>query len=105
MPVSPVISSRLSVTGSDMQNSEKSLSETKVGLTEPKVAIRKKLLTSPVECSLMGNLPMVKMIQFIEPVMNDMVLIKVTQAEMGIIKHSVTLFQGIWESRKELLEL
>ena len=24
---------------------------------------------------------------------------------MGIIKHSVTLFRGIWESRKELLEL
>ena len=50
MLVSPVISSRLSVTGSDMQNSEKSLSETEVGLTEPKVAIRKKLLTSLVEC-------------------------------------------------------
>ena len=105
MPVSPMISSRLSVTGSDMQNSEKSLSETEVGLTEPKVAIRKKLLTSPVECSLMGNLHMVKMIQFAEPVMNGTVLIKVTQAEIGIIKHSVTLFQGIWESRKELLEL
>ena len=24
---------------------------------------------------------------------------------MGIIKHSATLFRGIWESRKELLEL
>ena len=32
-------------------------------------------------------------------------LFRSTQAEMGIIKHSVTLFQGIWESRKELLEL
>ena len=78
VPMSPVISSRSSVTGLDMQNSEKSLSEAEVGLTEPKVIIRKKLLTSPVECSLMGNLHMVKMIQFAEPVMNGTVLIKVT---------------------------
>ena len=95
VPMSPVISLRSSITGSDMQNSEKSLSEAEVGLTEPKVTIRKKLLTSPVECSLMGNLHMVKMIQFAEPMMNGTVLIKVTQEEMGIIKHSVTLFQGI----------
>ena len=78
MPVSPVISSKSLVTGSDMQNLEKFLSEVEVGLTEPKVAIRKKLLTSLVECSLMGNLNMVKMIQYAEPVMNGTVLIKVT---------------------------
>ena len=53
----------------------------------------------------MGNLHKVKMIQFAEPEMNGMILIKATQEEMRIIKHLVTLFRGIWESRKELLEL
>ena len=53
----------------------------------------------------MGNLHKVKMIQFAEPEMNGTILIKATQEEMRIIKHLVTLFRGIWESRKELLEL
>ena len=53
----------------------------------------------------MGNLHRVKMIQFAEPEMNGTILIKATQEELGIIKHSVTLFRGIWESRKELLEV
>ena len=53
----------------------------------------------------MGNLHRVKMIQFAEPEINGTILIKATQEELGIIKHLVTLFRGIWESRKELLEV
>ena len=53
----------------------------------------------------MGNLHKVKMIQFVEPEMTGTILIKATQEEMRILKHLVTLYRGIWESRKELLEL
>ena len=75
------------------------------GWTEPKITTRKILQTNQVECSLMGNLHRVKMIQFTKLKMNGMILIKATQEELGIIKHSVTLFRGIWASRKELLEV
>nr|POE95861.1 putative ribonuclease h protein [Quercus suber] len=74
------------------------------GVDEANDHYKKLLQTKPVESLLMGNLHKVEMIQFAEPEMNGTILIKATQEEMGIIKHSVSLFRGIWESRKELLE-
>ena len=54
---------------------------------------------------MMGNLHRVKMIQFVEPMISGMILIKATQDALGIIKHAVTLFRGKWESRKEMMEV
>ena len=52
----------------------------------------------------MGNLHRVKKIQFAEPEISGTILAKATQEALGIIKHTVTLIRGIWESRKEMLE-
>ena len=74
-------------------------------LTEPVISKRKKLVNYPVECSLMGNLHRVKTIQFAEPILSGMIVAKATQGDLGIIMHSVTLIKGIWELRKEMLEV
>ena len=52
----------------------------------------------------MGNLHRVKKIQFAEPEISGTILAKATQEALGIIKHTVTLIRGIWESRKGMLE-
>ena len=54
---------------------------------------------------MMGNLHKVKMIQFDEPEISGTILVKATQDALGIIKHAVTLFQGKWELRKEIMEV
>ena len=103
--VPPMTISGPSAIGSDIQNSEKSLSEVEAKWTEPVISIRKILNTNPVECSLMGNLQRVKQIQFVEPEISGTILAKEMQEALGIIKHLVTLIQGIWKSRKEMLEV
>ena len=45
-------------------------------LTEPVISKRKKLVNYPVECSLMGNLYRVKMIQFAKPKISGTIIAK-----------------------------
>ena len=52
----------------------------------------------------MGNLYRVNQIQFAELEISGTILAKATQEFLGIIKHTMTLIRGIWESRKQMLE-
>ncbi|XP_050247925.1 uncharacterized protein LOC126695284 [Quercus robur] len=105
VPSIPMTNSGPSATRSVMQNSEKILLEAEAMLTEAVISETKKLINFPVECLLMGSLHRVKMIQFAEPRFSGTVVVKATQGDLGIIMHSVTLIKGIWESRKEMLEV
>ena len=71
---------------------------------KPMISIRKMMTTKLVECSLMGNLYRVNQIQFAELEISGTILAKATQEALGIIKHTMTLIRGIWESRKQMLE-
>lgn len=81
---------------------EELMSALKMILLEPVISQRKILLERPVEMVVMGNLFLVKLLQFSMPTIACTLNILNNQSQFGILRHSVNLFPGLIREKNVL---
>ena len=84
---------------------EKSLSALEKIHLELVISQRKILLEQPIEMMVMGNLSVLKLLQFSMPTIACTLNILSNQAQFGILKHVVNLFPRVIRERKELRQV
>ncbi|GMY24153.1 hypothetical protein FCV25MIE_19395 [Fagus crenata] len=84
--------------------SENSLTTLEELFLSPVIIQRKILLSTPIECAMMGNLFKVKLMQFSPPIIAISLDIR-TSHVTGILKHMVTILSGLLKSKMELQQV
>jgi hypothetical protein len=84
--------------------SENSLTTLEELFLSPMIVQQKILLSTPIECAMMGNLFKVKLMQFSPPIIAISLDIR-TSHVTGILKHMVTILSGLLKSKMELQQV